>query len=79
MSKAEKVFNYIILYVIAIVIICGCVSVGAVASMILCNWILPVFDLGYPITFKQGCGIGTIILLVVASGFYHHECYHERK
>lgn len=29
--------------------------------MLVCNVILPMFDIQYPITFWQGCGIGVIV------------------
>ena len=73
MSKMNRVFDYILLCIIVILVIWGYVFIGAVVSMLLCNWILPVFDLGCPLTFRQGCGIGVIIFLVAASGFYHNE------
>jgi len=52
----------------AIVIVAFLVSLHIVIvaglSMLLCNFILPMFDVNYPITFLQGCGIGVGVLIV---------------
>ena len=38
------------------------IAVTACIAMAVCNWALPMFDIDFPITFTQGCGIGVIVL-----------------
>ncbi len=40
------------------------VLINAALAMLVCNWALPMFDIHYPITFYQGCGIGVVIMAV---------------
>lgn len=42
------------------------ISVVAGLSMLVCNWALPLFDIHYPITFTQGCGVGVIVMVARA-------------
>lgn len=42
------------------------VVIFAGLSMLVCNWVLPMFDISYPITFMQGCGIGVIVAILRA-------------
>lgn len=61
---------------VAAVTICGAlllsvvvllsISITAGIAMLVCNWALPMFDIDYPITFTQGCGIGVIVIAVRA-------------
>lgn len=42
------------------------ISIWAGLAMLICNWILPMFDVNYPITFLQGCGIGVVLTVIKA-------------
>jgi hypothetical protein len=37
------------------------IVVIAALAMLVCNCILPILDINFPITFLQGCGIGVIV------------------
>lgn len=45
------------IFALSIVVVAG-------LAMLVCNVILPMFDVQYPITFVQGCGIGTIVAVI---------------
>lgn len=64
--------EYVILGLVVTVLTVCYVCMLSMLSMLLLNHILPIFDLGYPITFRQGCGIGTMIVLVI-SWFHYNE------
>ena len=53
----------LVAFLVALVVCLGVAIVAGVA-MLICNWILPMFDISYPITFQQGCGAGIGFLLV---------------
>ena len=42
------------------------IAILAGLAMLVCNVILPMFDINYIITFWQGCGIGVIVSVLRA-------------
>lgn len=40
------------------------ITIIAGLAMLVCNWALPMFDIQYPITFWQGCGIGVMVSFI---------------
>ena len=56
-----------ILAIVLVVFLLGLqIVVVAGLAMLFCNWVLPMFDVLYPITFMQGCGVGIGFIILRA-------------
>lgn len=70
MKIAEKILlcsaaALVMLLLVMVFMVINVVIYGLL-SMIVCNGVLPMFDVEYPITFTQGLGIGVIIMVLRA-------------
>jgi len=63
-TTTEAILLVVLAAFFAALLTCGAVAIVAGVAMLICNWILPMFDIAYPITFQQGCGAGIGFLLV---------------